>query len=175
MLKRRTVIRESIQADRHFEIASSELAKWLEEHAPDSWWNIDGDPLLTGRLYIPCPTDELALELRTLNRPLLVLAKDDPDAKGQIIDTKKFNALTRFAGKINAPGRFSPLGQTIDSSICAGRDRNGYGFLLRTPKVPDNFTKRPPRRYNRSDDAAAASQSSSEDQGHSATRPTASR
>jgi hypothetical protein len=103
MLERRTVM-ESIQTGRHFEIASSELAKWLEERAPDSWWNVDGDPLLTGRLSIPCPTDELASELREINRPMLVLAKDDPDAKGQVIDASKLGPLTRFAGNLNAPG-----------------------------------------------------------------------
>ena len=95
---------ESIQTGRHYEILSSELAKWLEERAPDSWWNVDGDPLLTGRLSIPCPTDELAAELRKINRPMLVVAKDDPGAKGQAIDASKLGALTRYAGDLNSPG-----------------------------------------------------------------------
>ena len=95
---------ESIQSGRHYEILSSELAKWLEERAPDSWWNVDGDPLLTGRLSIPCPTDELASELRKINRPMLVAAKDDPDAKGQAIDATKLDALTRLAGNPNSTG-----------------------------------------------------------------------
>jgi hypothetical protein len=102
------MVMESIQADRHFEIASSELAKWLEEQAPDSWWNVDGDPLLTGRLSIPCPTDELASELQTINRPLLVLAKDDPHAKGQVIGASKLGALTRYAGNLNTSGSLTP-------------------------------------------------------------------
>src|ERR1017187_9367103 len=95
---------ESIQTGWHYEILSSELAKWLEERAPDSWWNVDGDPLLTGRLSIPCPTDELASELRKINRPMLVAAKDDPDAKGQAIDATKLDALTRLAGNPNSTG-----------------------------------------------------------------------
>ena len=65
---------------------------------------MDGDPLLTGRLSIPCPTDELAAELRKINRPMLVAAKDDPGAKGQTIDASKVGALTRYAGNLNTPG-----------------------------------------------------------------------
>jgi hypothetical protein len=95
---------DCIQTGRHYEIHSAELAKWLEEKAPDSWWNVDGDPLLTGRLSIPCPTDELAAELRKLDRPLFVAAKDDPNAKGQVIDATKLGELIRFAGNLNAPG-----------------------------------------------------------------------
>src|SRR5207249_8593119 len=60
----------------------------------DRWWNVDGDPLLTGRMTFPCPGDELATELRKIDRPLLVQAKkDDVDAKGQAISKDKLNEL----------------------------------------------------------------------------------
>ncbi|MFO0965135.1 MAG: hypothetical protein U0793_06060 [Gemmataceae bacterium] len=98
----------TIQSGPHYEIPAAEFAKWLEQQAPDSWWNVDGDPLLTGRLSIPCPSDELAAELRDVNRPLLVEAKGDANARGQTIDASKIGSLARFAGNLQAAGRPQP-------------------------------------------------------------------
>lgn len=96
----------SIEAGRYYEIPSPELAKWLEEQGADSWWNVDGDPLLTGRLTYPSPADELALELRKINRPLLVQAPcSDPEARGQSIDVSKVGPLvTHFADNLHSTG-----------------------------------------------------------------------
>jgi hypothetical protein len=95
-----------IQTGRHFEIPSSELARWLDEQGADRWWNVDGDPLLTGRLTFPCPTDELASELRKINRPLLAQAPSgEPEATGQSIDASQIGPLvTRFAGNLLTSG-----------------------------------------------------------------------
>lgn len=88
-----------LRAEPHYEIASSELAAWLEQQGEDRWWYVDGDPLLTGRMTFPCPADELAEELRRIDRPLLVQAhKEDGGAKGQHIQNDKLNELVvRFA------------------------------------------------------------------------------
>lgn len=96
----------SIQAGPHYEIPSAELATWLELQGIDLWWNVDGDPLLTGRLSFPCPGDELAKELREINRPLLAqAAKGDADAKAQVIDAGKISQLvSRFAGNLRSTG-----------------------------------------------------------------------
>jgi hypothetical protein len=84
----------------HYEVPSSELAAWLEQQGEDRWWNVDGDPLLTGRLTFPCPADELAAELRQINRPLLVQAKkDDAGAKGQPVHRDKLNELVEHFGR----------------------------------------------------------------------------
>jgi hypothetical protein len=45
----------SLRDEPHYTIASSELASWLEMQGTDRWWSVDGDPLLTGRLSLPCP------------------------------------------------------------------------------------------------------------------------
>lgn len=82
----------------HYEIHSAEFAKWLDEETLESWWNVDGDPLLTGRLSMPCTTDELTAELRNLNRPLLILALFQPEAHGQVIDSSRVGTLAKFAG-----------------------------------------------------------------------------
>lgn len=75
-----------IEEGPHYEIYSGEIAKWLEERQTDTWWNVDGDPLLTGRIPFPAPADELAAELRVINRPLLAEAQvGDRDAHGQAI------------------------------------------------------------------------------------------
>jgi hypothetical protein len=84
----------SIPVGPHYEIASTDLAAWLEEQGKDRWWNVDGDPLLTGRRTFPCPASDLAAELREINRPLLVQAKkDDTSAKGQPIRKSKLDEL----------------------------------------------------------------------------------
>jgi hypothetical protein len=96
----------SIPVNPHFEISSSELAAWLEEQGKDRWWNVDGDPLLTGRMTFPCPAGDLAQVLRKIGRPLLVQAKkDDRDAKGQIIAKDELNAIVgRFEENLHVTG-----------------------------------------------------------------------
>jgi hypothetical protein len=95
-----------IRASPHYEIPSTELASWLEQQGTDRWWYVDGDPLLTGRLTFPCPADELAAELRKIDRPLLVQAKqEDVGAKGQVIEATKLNeAVARFTDVLRPSG-----------------------------------------------------------------------
>jgi hypothetical protein len=54
------------------EIQAKDLADWLVQQGADIYWTVDGDPLLAGRLSLPCPGDELAEELRKVGRPLSV-------------------------------------------------------------------------------------------------------
>ena len=56
------------------EIQAKELADWLIQQGSDVYWTVDGDPLLAGRLSLPCPGDELADALHAIDRPLLVFA-----------------------------------------------------------------------------------------------------
>ena len=95
-----------IRAGPHFEILSHELAAWLEEQGRERWWNVDGDPLLTGRMTFPCPAEVLASELRKISRPLLVQAKKgDAAAKGQVIGKDKLNEVVgHFAENFQVSG-----------------------------------------------------------------------
>lgn len=87
-----------IRSGPYYELPVDELAAWLEAQGKDHWWSVDGDPLLAGRLFFPCPADELADELRRVRQPLLVQArKEDKRAKGQRIDR---DMLDEVAGKI---------------------------------------------------------------------------
>lgn len=84
----------SLQNEPHYQIASSELAAWLEGQGTDLWWSVDGDPLLTGRMSFPCPADELAAELRRINRTLLLQDRRQPPAgRGEQIVAGDVNAL----------------------------------------------------------------------------------
>ena len=87
---------------------------WLEDQGKDRWWNVDGDPLLTGRLTFPCPASDLAAELRKIDRPLLVQAKkDDKDAKGQPVGEAKLDELVvHFSENLHDPrgGEMPPWG-----------------------------------------------------------------
>jgi hypothetical protein len=91
----------------HYEISSSELASWLEKNAADSWWNVDGDPLLTGRLSFPCPSDELASELRAIGRTLLIQAvHSDTEAKGQSLKADQVSrTVSKFQSNLFTTGR----------------------------------------------------------------------
>src|SRR5262249_54836289 len=88
-----------IRGGPHYELPPAELAAWLEQQGPDLWWNVDGDPLLTGRLTFPCPARTLATQLRTISRPLLIQAKkDDTAAKGQPIGKDRIDTTVDRLG-----------------------------------------------------------------------------
>ncbi|MFI5459037.1 MAG: hypothetical protein ACHRXM_26710 [Isosphaerales bacterium] len=55
----------------HYVIKPSEIAKWLDRE-PETWWMVDGDPLLTGKLDFPCPSGELSEALRRYQRDLVI-------------------------------------------------------------------------------------------------------
>jgi hypothetical protein len=89
--------RIGIRGGPHYEVPSLELAAWLEGQGRERWWNVDGDPLLTGRLTFPCPAAQLAAELKKINRPLLVQArKEEAGAVGQLIDAAKIGDAVRL-------------------------------------------------------------------------------
>jgi hypothetical protein len=89
----------SIKNEPHYTIPSTELAGWIEEQGTDRWWNVDGDRVLIRRLMLPCPGDELANALRTLNKPLLIHAGDkNPLANGERITKEKVTDLVRYFG-----------------------------------------------------------------------------
>ena len=86
----------AIHEQPHYELASSELATWIEQQGAEKWWAVDGDPYLSSRLPGACRADEVAAVLRRANRPLLV---GDPqlrsDARGQTVTAKELTSLTR--------------------------------------------------------------------------------
>jgi hypothetical protein len=88
----------SLRDKPHYSLSASELAEWLASQGTDKWWTVDGDPILTSRLAVPCPADELIRELTEIDRPLLVLARlDDAMAKGASIGPEK---LDQLAGRL---------------------------------------------------------------------------
>lgn len=60
----------------YFSISPGDLATWIEQQDEDCWWSVDGDPLLMGRLHMPCPGDELSAELRSIDKVLFLLDKE---------------------------------------------------------------------------------------------------
>jgi hypothetical protein len=58
---------------RSISIPSRKLAKWLDGQ-PGSWWNVDGDPLLTSEVDFPCPNEELAEALRKHDNDIILFA-----------------------------------------------------------------------------------------------------
>jgi hypothetical protein len=112
--------RTGIRGGPHYEVPSVELAAWLEGQGTDRWWNVDGDPLLTGRLTFPSRAAHLAAELRKINRPLLVQArKGDTSAKGQMIDASKVgNAVGLLAENVHTIGQALPWAKDRILYLC---------------------------------------------------------
>jgi hypothetical protein len=96
----------SLRDEPHYRISSSELAAWLEAQGTDRWWNVDGDPLLTGRLSFPCPADELSDELRRINRVLLVQDRRKPPSgcAEQIVARDLDGLATRLGDNVRTNG-----------------------------------------------------------------------
>ena len=77
----------------YYRVRAAALADWLE-HQPDSWWVVDGDPLLTSRIDFPCPSDELAPAIRSIGRDLLVRDKAAAsNAHGQFVEIDRLDEL----------------------------------------------------------------------------------
>ncbi len=89
----------SIQDEPHYELPASALANWIEGQGLDRWWTVDGDPVLGGQMSLPAPGDELAAELRRLDRPLFVFDKcRNPGARGQVIGEDQLDELVDRLG-----------------------------------------------------------------------------
>ncbi len=89
----------SIQSGPHFELHSAELAAWIEEQGTAVWWNVDGETVLTDRVAFPCPGDELAEELRRLNRLLLIQDPQNRDiADGREVGAAELDSLVDILG-----------------------------------------------------------------------------
>ncbi len=54
-----------------FVISSQDLAQWLDSQ-PGTWWFIDGDFSLLGKVHFPCPNDELANVLHQMEKNLII-------------------------------------------------------------------------------------------------------
>lgn len=121
----------SVRDKPHYEISSAELAVWLERQGRDRWWNVDGDPLLTGLLSLPCPVDELAAGLRRVGRPLLVLDKSNSaNASGQKITARE---LDQLASRLGDDLRVDKSGKAWASDrffVLSWRDSNDDWLLL---------------------------------------------
>src|SRR5258707_488174 len=100
----------NIAAQPHYEIHSTELAKWVERGGPNQWWTVGDDTYLNSRIHSPCRGDDLATVLRRTNRSLLVYDPQlRPDAKGQPITAAELDALTDRMG----PAVFEAVGQPV--------------------------------------------------------------
>ena len=90
----------SLVMESYYEISAVELAAWIEQQGEDRWWNVDGDPRLTGLMFFPAPGDELAAMVRRINNPLLVWDKNhSPQALGQVITRQQLDSLVSSVGE----------------------------------------------------------------------------
>ncbi len=75
-------------------IPSRKLAEWLDGQ-PGSWWNVDGDPLLTSEVDFPCPNEELAEALRRHNNDITIFASKSAKSNvGADMDSLDLDDLT---------------------------------------------------------------------------------
>ena len=77
----------------YYTIKADELAKWLDDQ-PNSWWIVDGDPVLTSHVDFPCPSEELSDELRRLNKPLRMFdPRAGSKAQGEAVPIGQLNDM----------------------------------------------------------------------------------
>ena len=55
------------------QVSTRDVADWLDRQGDYVYWSVDGDPLLASRLSFPRPGDELASELREIDKSLFVI------------------------------------------------------------------------------------------------------
>jgi hypothetical protein len=89
----------SIRERPHYEIATSELADWIEQQGFNTWWAIDGDTFLSSRVPTPCRGDELAAILRRASRYLLISTRD-ASANGQTITRRDLDRVVDHLGNL---------------------------------------------------------------------------
>lgn len=46
------------------DLDAADLGAWFERHAPERWWNVDGDDTIPVRTRIPCSGKDLAVYFR---------------------------------------------------------------------------------------------------------------
>ena len=85
-------------------VSAAELANWVEQQGTDRWWTVDGDPVLMGRLSLPCPGDELANELRVVNIPLVVFSETNEAVSNETLDARQLDAFVRIWGVVPSTG-----------------------------------------------------------------------
>jgi hypothetical protein len=89
----------SVRQKPHYTLSATTLAEWLESQ-PDKWWSVDGDPLLTSTVDFPCPSDELASEIRRVGKNLLLQDKNPgSQAHGEEIAGAQLDQLADTSGR----------------------------------------------------------------------------
>ncbi len=80
----------------HYVIKPTELADWLDQE-PETWWIVDGDPRLTGRVDFPCPSEELSEALRRYKKDLFFYPVEPISSgllpAGQTIERQRLDEL----------------------------------------------------------------------------------
>ena len=84
----------TVKSHPHFSISPEEFTTWLENQ-PNCWWFVDGDPVLTGQVDFPCPSDELADAIRRVGMSLLIIDKTPGSkARGERIAPDKLDNIS---------------------------------------------------------------------------------
>lgn len=83
----------------YYTIDPKDLAKWLDEQA-DTWWIVDGDPVLTSHVDFPCPAEELSAELLRVNKPLRMFdPREGVQAQGETVPVEQLNDIADTQNK----------------------------------------------------------------------------
>ncbi len=86
----------------YYTIEPKDLARWLDAQV-DTWWTVDGDPLLTSQVDFPCPAEELSAELLRVNKPLRVFdPRKGAQVRGGIVAIEQLDEIADTANKAHA-------------------------------------------------------------------------
>ena len=76
------------------DVDTRELAAWLRQREPDTWWTVDGEPTLQGVVALPCRGAELADVLIRHGHPKVRITR--PEGASQ--DTTDIGGLAESDG-----------------------------------------------------------------------------
>jgi hypothetical protein len=77
----------------YYTVKADELANWLDDQ-PESWWIVDGDPVLTSHVDFPCPSAELSAELRRTRKSLRLFdPRKDSKARGEAVRVEQLDDM----------------------------------------------------------------------------------
>jgi hypothetical protein len=88
----------AVREKAYYVVRADDLADWIERQ-PEMWWTVDGDPDLKGVVDFPCPSNELAPEIRRVGKNLLMQDKFPSAGEDEVVEGRKLDELTIDYGR----------------------------------------------------------------------------
>jgi len=106
------------------------VARWLESQ-PGTWWFVDGDPYLTGKMDVPCPAEELADALADEEKTLVVISEQS------LGDSDSLTKVDQFVGLVDHVKPQDPSSNRV--WLCRWQDSDDEWLLVEDQEAAKLF------------------------------------